>query len=205
MKPKPLLIILAGPNGAGKSTFYRFYLSKHGLPFINADHIAVEVFGNQEPATAIPAAKIADELRQKMVTAGRSFIFETVLSDPVGAKIDFMKMAQTKGFIVDAHFIAIATPALSNARVMQRVATGGHDVPLDKIQSRFSRTFDNLTRLIPMADQLTIYDNSDPATPYRPIAFFQQGQLLGLATQIPSYLDSFAFPSLITPATSILP
>ncbi len=200
----PLLVILAGPNGAGKSTFYRTHLADHRLPFINADQIALEVFGNQEPATAIPAAKIADERRQQMIREGRSFIFETVLSDPVGDKIEFLKVAQSQGFQIEAHFIGITNPTLSHARVIQRVTQGGHDVPLDKIQARYARTLENLARLIPVADQLTIYDNSEGFRPHRPIAFFEKGILLALSADIPAYLAFLNLSALVTPDTMIL-
>jgi predicted ABC-type ATPase len=38
------LWLLAGGNGAGKSTFYRTRLKKLGIPFVNADVIAKEIF-----------------------------------------------------------------------------------------------------------------------------------------------------------------
>ena len=91
---QPLLIVLAGPNGAGKSTFYEQYLAARGLPFVNADRIAVEQFGTNDPVRATEAAAIADQIRLELVAHHRSFIFETVLSDPVGAKVAFFKSAQ---------------------------------------------------------------------------------------------------------------
>ena len=38
---RPIVIALAGPNGSGKSSFYRTYLEKSQLPFINTDVIAL--------------------------------------------------------------------------------------------------------------------------------------------------------------------
>lgn len=38
------LWILAGGNGSGKSTFYRTRLASSGLPFVNADILAKQLF-----------------------------------------------------------------------------------------------------------------------------------------------------------------
>ncbi len=201
----PLLILLAGPNGAGKSTFHDLHLASHGIPFINADRIAFETFGNQDPETSIPAARLAEALREEMLAEGSSFIFETVLSDPQGGKVAFLAKARVSGYFVDAHFIGIAGPALSQARVIHRVANGGHDVPDDKIAARYPRVMENLRRLIPVANRLTIYDNSETPRPHRPIACFEDGTLISLSTEIPSWLGFLDLPARSNPQTTVLP
>lgn len=200
----PLLVLLAGPNGAGKSSFHQWHLAQLGLPFVNADLIALEVFGNQEPPTAIKAAEIAGSLRQRLVEARRSFVFETVLSDPVGAKVQFCAQAREAGYFVDAHFIGLASAALSQARVIQRVATGGHDVPDEKITARLERVLVNLARLVPVASRLTIYDNSEVDRPHRPVAMFEEGVLIEHSPEIPPWLDLLDLPSRVTSQTARL-
>lgn len=200
----PLLILLAGPNGAGKSTFYDLHLARHGIPFINADRIALETCGNQDPETSIPAARLAEAIREDMLAEGRSFIFETVLSDPQGAKIAFLAKARAAGYFVDAHFIGIASPALSQARVIHRVENGGHDVPDEKIAARYPRVMENLRRLVPVANRLTIYDNSETTRPHRPVACFEDGALVGSTAEIPAWLDFLDLPSLATSTTTVL-
>lgn len=201
----PILVVLAGPNGAGKSTFYTRHLSSFGLPFVNADRIALETFGNQEPATSIPAARLAESIRAEMISARRSFIFESVFSDPFGAKVAFCSKARASGYFVDVHFIGLASASLSQARVIHRVGNGGHDVPDDKIAARYPRVLTNLSRLLPVADQLTIYDNSELSRAYRPIAYFQQGELMDLSPEIPAWLDFLDLPSRVTALTRHLP
>lgn len=196
--------MLAGPNGAGKSSFHQWHLAHLALPFVNADLIALEVFGNQEPRTAIKASEIAESRRQSLVAAGRSFIFETVLSDPVGAKVRFCERARDAGYFVDAHFIGLASAAVSQARVIQRVALGGHDVPDEKIAARFGRVLTNLTLLVPVANRLTIYDNSEVDRPHRPVALFEEGALLELSPEIPPWLDILDLPTRVTPETKRL-
>ena len=201
---QPLLIVLAGPNGAGKSTFYEQYLAARGLPFVNADRIAVEQFGTNDPVRATEAAAIADQVRLELVAHRRSFIFETVLSDPVGAKVAFFKSARDAGYFVEAHFIGLNSPALSAARVSHRVALGGHDVPLEKLQARFARTLENLARLLDTADRVTIYDNSESARPHRPVGIVENGALVAIAESLPGWLASIDLAARRTATTRLL-
>ncbi len=195
--------MIAGPNGAGKSTFYERHLSGFKLPFINADRIALEVFGNQIPETAIESAKIAAARRGELMSEARSFIFETVLSDPQGAKVGVLAKAKEAGYFIDVHFIGIASVALSQARVVQRVEAGGHDVPDQKLSGGFPRVMENLRRLIPIASRLTIYDNSQSARPHRPVACFEEGRLVCLSAEIPVWLGFLDLPSFVNPQTFI--
>src|SRR5207247_1295380 len=74
---RPLLIAIAGPNGAGKSTFYQSHLATAGLSFVNADNIAREMGIGSYAAANLTAA-----LRRRYIEERRSFVFETVFSDP---------------------------------------------------------------------------------------------------------------------------
>jgi predicted ABC-type ATPase len=62
-------------------------------------------------------------------------------------------------------------------RVDQRIARGGHDVPRDRIVSRFERSLDNLRRAITVVPTIELFDNSSVETPYRRIASFRDGKL----------------------------
>src|ERR1051326_3799236 len=92
---RPILIAIAGPNGAGKSTFYHAHLSAAGMRFVNADVIARDL-----ALSPYEAANVADTLRRQLLSQGESFIFETVFSDPVGAKVTFLEEAARRGHIV---------------------------------------------------------------------------------------------------------
>src|SRR5208282_3037371 len=92
---RPVIVALAGPNGAGKTTFYHAHLKRAGLRFVNADTIAREL--NLDPYAA---AAMADTVRRELVKQRESFVFETVLSDPVGAKLNFLREAAECGYTV---------------------------------------------------------------------------------------------------------
>jgi predicted ABC-type ATPase len=179
--------MLAGPNGAGKSTFYQTYLAGLGLPFLNADVLAAEV--GMEAYEA--AAEIA-QARRILIERRTGFITETVLSDPIGAKVDDLANAVEAGFDVHLIYIGIADAEQSAERVVSRVKAGGHDVPLEKILARYQRTLDNLERAITRLPRVTLYDNSSFDNPFRRIAEFRGGQLHDLTDgQIPPWALRF--------------
>ncbi len=182
----PVLAMLAGSNGAGKSTFYAAYLAQLGLPFVNADVIAAELRAGSRAAppqlASLPidqaAQRLADEERQASIVLGRSFVTETVLSDPVGAKVAMLRDARHRGYQVWLFFIGIGSSALSRARVRERVAArAGHDVPDRRIDERYPRTLANLPGAVAAASVAVLLDNDLVEQPYRFVALFQDGQL----------------------------
>jgi predicted ABC-type ATPase len=185
--PAPILVMLAGSNGAGKSTFYESYLSGLGLPFVNADLIAAELRAGSRAAprqlASLPAdqaaQRLADEERQASIVLGRSFVTETVLSDPVGAKVAMLRDARARGFEVWLFFIGIGSAALSRARVRERVdSRAGHDVPDGRIEERYPRTLANLPGAVAASSVAVLLDNDSADAPYRFVALFQHGELV---------------------------
>lgn len=162
------LWLLAGGNGAGKSTFYHTQLEPLGLPFVNADLIARELFPEAPEKNSYTAAKITAELRDKLIIEGRSFCFETVFSHP--SKIDFMARAKALGYQLILVFIHLNHVNLNKARVSQRVEQGGHNVPDDKVEDRIPRLLANIKTVIPLCDQVRLLDNSRADDPFQCVA-----------------------------------
>ena len=169
---KPQLVVLAGPNGAGKSTFYDVFLAGSPLPFLNAD-----LFAAKAGIDALEAARILDATRGRMIAARLSFVTETVFSDPYGAKLAMLRAAVDAGYDVTLLYIGVASAELSARRVDQRIETGGHDVPRDRIAPRFKRSLANLEAAIAFVPVVEIYDNSSAANPYKHVATFKAGAL----------------------------
>lgn len=183
LERRPIVVALAGPNGAGKSTFYETYLSRTGLYFVNADLLSLSLGLNP-----YRSAELADMLRRQLIEGRESLIFETVFSDPVGAKLQLMKDAEAAGYTVLLIFIGIDGPEASDTRVATRVASGGHDVPPDKIVERFPRVMRNLQRALLEIKNVRVYDNSDLATPYRLVALREDGGDVELREPVPDWL-----------------
>lgn len=172
---RPIVIALAGPNGAGKSTFYESYLADGGLRFINADDLSTAI-----GLSPYEAAELAASIRRELVNQRESFIFETVLSDPVGEKVDQLASYTALGYTVVLLFIRIASADESMRRVAMRVCQGGHDVPDEKLRARFDRTLANLHRAIQKLPHVIVYSNEDLCSPYRLVAYYENGYAMAL-------------------------
>lgn len=182
---RPVIVALAGPNGAGKSTFYRAHLEEAGLRFVNADVLSRELrIGPYE------AAKVADSLRRELVNQRESFVFETVFSDPAGDRLAFLKDAAAAGYTVILCFIGISGPATSEQRVAMRVSQGGHDVPTDKLQTRYPRILANLRSVLRELPHVWVFDNDDLRHPFRLVTVYANGQPVRSQKPTPQWLAS---------------
>jgi predicted ABC-type ATPase len=182
--------MIAGPNGSGKTILIRQLLAS-GVDLgrhISPDEIATTLEGDYDDRVR-RAQAIADGERDRCIRDGTSFSFETVMSHP--SKIELLQQAKDSGFRVGMYFVATELVELNVARVAQRVALGGHDVPEAKIRERYERCFHLLPAAIEIADDATLFDNSFgptdamPAT-FRPFARLVDGELT-LSTPIPHW------------------
>jgi predicted ABC-type ATPase len=151
--------VIAGPNGSGKSTLTDL-LAEQGADlgtYINADQIAATL-DLPEPMRSRRAQALADLERDRCLSGGLSFSFETVMSHP--SKIDVMIRANKAGYEVTLYFICTSEPAINIARVANRVRRGGHDVPKDRIVSRYHRTLGLLADAVLAAAHTILFDNS---------------------------------------------
>lgn len=183
LEARPVVVALAGPNGAGKTTFYHAHLRSSGLRFINADDIATEM-----GLDAYQAAAMANAVRLELCRQRESFVFETVFSDPVGDKLTFLKQASASGYAVVLCYIGLADAAVSEERVAMRVSQGGHDVPSEKLATRFARTLVNLKGAINQLPLVLVFDNSDLSAPFKKVAEYHHGTAHFLAPQLPEWL-----------------
>jgi predicted ABC-type ATPase len=181
LSASPIIVALAGPNGAGKTTFYHTHLKPAGIRFLNADDISREL-----EIDAYEAAEIVRQLRRELVKQRENFVFET--ADPVDDKVGFLKEAAHSGYSVVLCFIGVSSPEMSEQRVAMRVSQGGHDVPSEKLISRFPRTMTNLQTAIRDLPHVLIFDNDDLHCPFRPIAMFLRGKEVWSSTPIPRWL-----------------
>lgn len=179
---RPVLVAVAGPNGAGKTTFYHAHLKDAGLRFVNADEL-----GRELGLEAYSAARVADGIRRALFEKRESFVFETVFSDPVGEKLGFLKEAAISGYAVVLCFIGISSPEVSKSRVAMRVSQGEHDVPDEKLESRFPRILANLARAVRELPYVLLYDNDDLRTPCREVARFEHGKVVSRSKDVPSW------------------
>jgi predicted ABC-type ATPase len=143
------------------------------------------------------ASVAADFLRHKLLEAGKSFTFETVMSSP--DKVTLLLKAQQRGYRTYLYYVATEDPAINILRVRHRVKMGGHAVPEDKIVSRYERSLNLLSEALLHTNRAYLFDNSNHVR--RWLAAINDGKRLEMKTdQIPSWFkkavgDKFAPPS----------
>lgn len=104
------------------------------------------------------ASATADFIRYQLLKQHKSFTFETVMSSP--DKLDFLVKARELGYRTYLYYVATEDPAINIRRVQQRVLNGGHNVPHDKIISRYYRSLDLLLAAVKLTNRAYLFDNS---------------------------------------------
>jgi len=159
---KPVLIVIAGPNGSGKTSTTRLVIKHEWAEqcvYINPDEIAQSKFGDwNDPNAVRQAVEYCEEWREQLLKEHKDFIFETVLSSD--SKVEFLKRAKDEGYFIRMFFICTQNPTINAARIAKRVMEGGHDVPIQKIISRYEKALVNAIRVARFVDRAYFYDNS---------------------------------------------
>lgn len=104
------------------------------------------------------ASVASDFIRRKLLLSQQTFTFETVMS--ARDKVEFLAAAQGAGYRTYLYYVATEDPAINISRVENRVKGGGHDVPADKITTRYYRSLELLWEAIKYSNRAYIFDNS---------------------------------------------
>jgi predicted ABC-type ATPase len=180
---RPQLWIFAGPNGADKSTLVdRFHVADR-MTLINPDTIARQLKPDHRDDTAImlKAGRIAALQRRALIQAGQSFAMETTLTGH--SELRMMADAQAAGYKITLVYVGLANALTSLARVRERVARGGHDIPAPIIVRRYAKSLANLAAAIEIADRVFILDNTSAR--HRLLATIDNGQVRHQSPRMP--------------------
>jgi len=115
---------------------------------------------------------IARFLRETLLKAQKRFSFETVFSHE--SNLDIMKRAAEAGYKVYLYFVSTESPEINKYRVKLRVIEGGHDVPPDRIESRYYRSLDLIYDASEIAYQAFFFDNSLNDEPFKLVGHFKK-------------------------------
>ncbi|MBD9439878.1 zeta toxin family protein [Pseudomonas sp. PDM04] len=190
-----------GIRETGKLDFAQFKLQLYAdqaLPFLRASHFlarsaeslakldglivedGVLVFSSRQVDSYI-ASVLSDFIRVSLIQERASFTFETVMSDL--SKIALLQQARLAGYRVYVYYVATADAEINVARVAYRASIGGHDVPPDKIRSRYGRSLDNLADAILVSNRAYIFDNSrDGDSSFAQIAEITEGENIDIVS-----------------------
>ncbi|GAB4020960.1 zeta toxin family protein [Spirosoma koreense] len=161
----PNLYIMAGPNGAGKTTAAYTLLPEvmKTKEFVNADEIARGLSPFNVEAVAFEAGRLMLQRMEQLMHQEVDFAIETTLS--TRSYVQTIHRAQQIGYTVSLYYFWIPSAEVSKERVALRVAKGGHNIPPDVIERRYSRSVINLTNLyIPVCDYFTVFSNANIPT-----------------------------------------
>ena len=143
-RQSPICWIIAGPNGAGKTTFALEYLPevvgcRH---FINADLIAAGLSPLAPEAELAAASRVFLSEIESAIQRGTDFGLETTLSGR--SYLNRIRALRASGWVVELVYLALPAVEMSELRVAERVAHGGHAIPAQEIKRRFPRSLKNL-------------------------------------------------------------
>jgi len=160
----PILYVLAGVNGAGKSSIGGAALRQQGSAYFNPDEVAQRIRSALECSVEEANALAWQEGKRRLDEAIESradYAFESTLG---GNTIPgLLAQAADEGFQVVVWFAGLSSAGQHIARVRERVAAGGHDIPEAKIRERWETSRRNLIALLPHLSELRIFDNSREA------------------------------------------
>jgi predicted ABC-type ATPase len=171
----PTCWIIAGPNGAGKTTFALEYLPQVAQcsRFVNADLIAAGLSPLAPERELLAASRLFLGEIEACIAKREDFAFETTLAGRSYLKL--VRRLQTAGWRVELIYLALPSMEMSKLRVAERVAHGGHNIPVADIERRFARSLGNLLNSFStQVDACRCFMNSD-ASPE--LVFEQQGEV----------------------------
>lgn len=103
-------------------------------------------------------------------------------------KLDLLADARRIGCRTYLYYVCTDTPLVNQQRIANRVQDGGHDVPADKIISRYERSLALLPEAIRLSDRAYLFDNSGLS--HRLFSEFESGQLVRMDGNSPEWFRS---------------
>jgi predicted ABC-type ATPase len=171
---QPTCWIIAGPNGAGKTTFALEYLPTvaNCRNFVNADLIAAGLSPLAPETELLAASRLFLREIENYIQIRQNFGLETTLSGRSYLKL--IRQLRSEGWRVELIYLALPSIAMSRLRIVERVAHGGHNIPLSDIERRFPRSLYNLLNEFSYAVNRTQCFMNDSNSPQ--LIFEQQGE-----------------------------
>ena len=127
--------------------------------FVNADEIAKGLSPFNPEGVVIEAGRLMLRRIEDLLEMGESFSIETTLA--TRSYINLVRRAQEKGYVVHLLFFWLDSIELAKRRVADRVASGGHNIPLPVIERRYKAGLKNLFEIfMKEVDIWILFDNS---------------------------------------------
>ena len=174
-----LYTIISGVKDCGKSSLtgaLKAERSDLGI-IIDVDKLNAQLGGVLEGGKA--AIRKIDECLEM----GVSFTQETTLS---GARMErTIRRAKDLGYTIRLYYIGLDTVEESLGRIRNRVAKGGHNIPREDVERRFSTRFADVLRVLPYCDEARFFDNDNG---FVEVAEYRNGELFPRVADPPRWL-----------------
>ena len=157
----PEIYVIGGPNGAGKTTSAKSLLPEllHCNEYINADAIAAALSPFNPESVSLQSGRLMLDRIHHLASQKTNFSFETTMASRSFAP--FLVDCKKDNYKINLIFLWLEASDLALDRVKGRVASGGHDIPIDTILRRYKRSIDNFLNIYsPLADDWFLYNNS---------------------------------------------
>jgi predicted ABC-type ATPase len=136
------------------------------------------------------AAFTASFIRYLLLKEKKTFSYETVMSSPT--KLHELEMANELGYRTHLYFICTDDIEKNIERVKTRVKKGGHDVDINKIQTRYFKTLENLADAIKLTHRAYLFDNSGEK--YNLLVEIYQGKAFKFHTEkLPYWFEEYVY------------
>lgn len=114
------------------------------------------------------------------------------------SKIELLRQAKAAGYRVYVYYVATADADINVARVAYRASIGGHDVPADKIRSRYKRSLENLSEAVLLSNRAYIFDNSQDGEPsFAQLAEITEGEDIDIVSDTqPAWFQQYVIDKL---------
>lgn len=142
-------------------------IRQSGADYFNPDEAARKI-ADANPGLSVSEANAqawneGARLLKKAIADHLDFAFETTLGGNTIPAL--LSQARAAGLEVRIWYVGLSSPELHIARVRERVAAGGHDIPEAKIRERYDKSRLNLIAILKTATEIRVYDNSATGDP----------------------------------------
>lgn len=149
------LYIIAGPNGSGKTTLAKELVREEKITFLNADEIA----HRRGDKLGLRSGRILLKKLDDCFNAKESIVLESTVSGNYHTRV--IQRARKEKYQIIFVYVFLMSVEQNLARIKQRVAMGGHNVPTTDVKRRYKRSLQNFFEIIPMVYQWELYYNGE--------------------------------------------
>lgn len=129
--------------------------------FLNADEIAKGLSPLDPSLVAFRAGRLLLQEVESLLKTQSSFAIESTLSGKT--YVELIRRAKALGYRFILHYLVLPSSRQAIDRVGLRVLLGGHHVPEEDVERRFSRSRKHFVNdYLPLADEWHVWDNEAP-------------------------------------------